>query len=85
MDFSLSSLHIWQQREREREREQETAQGDKGVKGKKQRERELCGVVNAGHVLARKPQARRSTRFGGNTNDNYSLPSNERTNRRTAI
>lgn len=32
MDFSLSSLHIWQQRERERKGAKESAQGDKGEK-----------------------------------------------------
>lgn len=84
MDFSLSSLHIWQQKEGERERERRVHREIRELR-ERRKERELCGVVNAGHVLARKPQTRRSTRFGGNTNDNYSLPSNERTNRQTAI
>lgn len=69
MDFSLSSALTFGNRQ--------TECGGSGG--------HCCYVANAGHVLGRKTANPTLNFVGGNTNDNYSLPSNERTNRRTAI
>lgn len=60
--------------------------GNRQSKGGRERgQMSGCYVSYAGHVLSRKTANPTLNFVGGNTNDNYSLPSNERTNRRTAI